>query len=97
MKQAASARSIAGARADNTARRSSLRRQVGDGDVNLADVWANDHEGGAATSRTRAGRGMARAGGTAKRHAGSPAGMLDRPIVRALGVHYDGGVSRYQA
>ena len=40
MKQAASARSIAGARADNTAGRSSIRRQVGDGDVNLADVWS---------------------------------------------------------
>ena len=39
MKQAASARSIAGARADNTAGRSSVRRQGGDGDVNLADVW----------------------------------------------------------
>ena len=39
MKQAASARSIAGARADNTAGRSSIRRQDGDGDVNFADVW----------------------------------------------------------
>ena len=39
MKQAASARSIAGARADNTAGISSIRRQGGDGDVNLADVW----------------------------------------------------------
>ena len=39
MKQAASARSIAGARADHTAGRSSIRRQGGDGDVNLADVW----------------------------------------------------------
>ena len=37
MKQAA--RNIAGARADNTARTSSIRRQGGDGDVNLADVW----------------------------------------------------------
>ena len=37
MKQAA--RNIARARADNTARISSIRRQDGDGDVNLADVW----------------------------------------------------------
>ena len=36
MKQAA--RNIAGARVDNTARISSIRRQGG-GDVNLADVW----------------------------------------------------------
>ena len=39
MKQAASARSIAGASADNTAGRYSIRRQGGDGDVDLADVW----------------------------------------------------------
>ena len=39
MKQTASARSIAGARADSTAGRSSIRRRVADGDVNLADVW----------------------------------------------------------
>ena len=51
MKQAASARNIAGARADNTAGRSSIRRQDADGDVNLADVWPSDHEGGCATSR----------------------------------------------
>ena len=37
MKQAA--RNIAGARVDTTARTSSIRRQGGDGDVNLADVW----------------------------------------------------------
>ena len=37
MKQAA--RNIAGARVDTTARISSIRRQDGDGDVNLADVW----------------------------------------------------------
>ena len=37
MKQAA--RNIAGARVDTTARISSIRRQGGDGDVNLADVW----------------------------------------------------------
>ena len=37
MKQAA--RNIAGVRADNTARISSIRRQGGDGDVNFADVW----------------------------------------------------------
>ena len=36
MKQAV--RSIAGARADNTAGRSSITRRVGDGDVNLADA-----------------------------------------------------------
>ena len=41
----------------------------------------------------------ASAGGTAKGHAGStawtsagsPAGMLDRPVVRVFGVPYDGG------
>ena len=33
------ARNIAGARVDTTARISSIRRQGGDGDVNLADVW----------------------------------------------------------
>ena len=38
MKQTAGARSIAEARADNTAGKSSIRRRVGDGDVNLADV-----------------------------------------------------------
>ena len=97
MKQAASARSIARARADNTARRSSIRRQVGDGDVNLADVWptitrvVRDEQN---PSRKRDGAcGVA----PPRDNAGSPAGMLDRPIVRALGVHYDGGVSRYQA
>ena len=37
MKQ--TARNIAGVRADNTARISSIRRQGGDGDVNPADVW----------------------------------------------------------
>ena len=39
MKQTASARSFVRALADNTAGRSSIRRRVGDGDVNLADVW----------------------------------------------------------
>ena len=39
MKQTVSARSIPGARADNTARRSSIGRRVVDGDVNLDDVW----------------------------------------------------------
>ena len=37
MKQAA--RNIAGARVDTSVRISSIRRQGGDGDVNLADVW----------------------------------------------------------
>ena len=69
MKQAA--RNIAGARVDTTARISSIRRQGGDGDVNLADVWPTITRGGCATSRTRAGRGMARAGGTARERAGS--------------------------
>ena len=56
MRKTASARSIAEARADNTAGRSSIRRRVGDGDVNLADVWPNDHEGGCRTrSRKRVG------------------------------------------
>ena len=67
MEQAA--RNVVGARADNTARTFSIRRQDGDGDVNLADV----HEGGCATSRTRAGISMARAGGTARKRAGSTA------------------------
>ena len=38
-----------------------------------------------------------RAGSTAWTSAGNTAKNLDRPIVRVLGVHYDGGVSRYQA
>ena len=41
------ARNIAGARADITARISSIRRQGGDGDVNLADVWPTITRGGA--------------------------------------------------
>ena len=38
------ARNIAGARVDTTARISSIRRQGGDGDVNLADVGARRAE-----------------------------------------------------
>ena len=81
MKQAA--RNIAGARVDTTARISSIGRQGGDGDVNLADFWPTITRGGCATSRTRAGRGMARAGGTAKRHAGSTAWEHAGGCVRA--------------
>ena len=42
-------------------------------------------------------RASAGAGSTAWTSAGSHVGMLDRLIVRVFGVHYDGGVSRYQA
>ena len=44
MKQAASAKSIAGARADNTAWISSIRRQGGDGDVNRSRGWVRDEQ-----------------------------------------------------
>ena len=67
MKQAA--RNIAGARVDTTARISSIRRQDGDGDVNLADVWP---------TITRVG-----SRGTAKRHAGSTAWKHAGVCVRA--------------
>ena len=71
----------------------------------LADVWPTITRVGA---KPEAGRGLARAGSTARRHAGSTAWWragstrvaklkLDRPIVRVLKVHYDGGVSRYHA
>ena len=39
MSNEAGGRNIAGARVDTTARISCIRRQGGDGDVNLADVW----------------------------------------------------------
>ena len=55
MKQAASARSFAGARADNTAGISSIRRQGGDGDVNLADVWPTIMKAGARRAEPTAG------------------------------------------
>ena len=83
MKQTASARSIAEARADNTAGRSSIRRPVGDGDVNLADVLQTITIVGARRAEPEAGRGLARAGGTAKRHAGSTARKRAGGDVRA--------------
>ena len=64
------ARSIAEARADNTARRSSIGRRVGDGDVNLADLWPTITRVGA---EPEARRGMASAGRTARTRAGSTA------------------------
>ena len=87
MKQAA--RNIAGARVDTTARISSIRRQDGDGDVNLADVWPTITRVGARRAEPEQEEGW--------RVRVAPRGNLDRPIVRVLGVHYDGGVSRYQA
>ena len=87
------AREIAGARVDTTAMESSIRRRGGDGDVNLARRLANDHEGGCATSRTRAGRGLARAGSTARRHAGSTAWKHAEVCVRARA----GGTARERA
>ena len=126
MKQAA--RNIARARVDTTARISSIRRQGGDGDVNLADVWPTITRVGArraepeleegwrvrvapprdtrvplgstqesASERERvAPPGSVRAAPPGRVRV-APRGNLDRPIVRVLGVHYDGGVSRYQA
>ena len=72
----------------------------GDGDVNLADVWPMITKVGA---EPEAGRGwrvrVAPPGGmrVATRRVREAALKLDRPIVRVLGVHDDGGVSRYQA
>ena len=71
MKQTASARTIAEARAGNTARRSSIRHRVGD--VNFDDVWPTITRVGARRAEPEAGKGLARAGGTVKRHAGSTA------------------------
>ena len=121
------ARNIAGARADSAAKISSIRRQGGDGDVNLADVWPTitrvsarrpepELEEGwrvrvapprdtvaplgstqvAASERVRvAPPGSVRAAPPGRvRVAPREPGL---PIVRVLGVHYDGGVSRYQA
>ena len=70
MRKTANARRIAEVRADNTAGRSSIRRRVGDGDVNLADVWPTITRVGA---EPEARRGLARAGSTARKHAGSTA------------------------
>ena len=102
MRKTASARSIAEARADNTAGESSIRRQVGDGDVNRADVWPtitrwvqnpNQEEGWRV--RVALPGGMRVAPPRSVRVA--PPGRvrlaslkLDRPIVRVLEVHYDG-------
>ena len=125
MKQAASARSIAVARADNTAGISLIRRQGGDGDVNLADVWPTITRVGArraepepeecgwhrqdtriaplgstqvaASERVRvAPPGSVRAAPLGRVRV-APQECWNRPIVRVLGVHYDGGVSRNQA
>ena len=110
MKQAA--RNIAGARVDTTARISSIRRQGGDGDVNLADVWPTITRVGARRAEPELEEGwrvrvapprdtrVAPPGGV---RAALPGRMrvaplkLDRPIVRVLPVHSDGGVLRYQA
>ena len=91
------ARNIAGARADSTVGRSSIRRQGGDGDVNLADVWPTITRVGARRAEPEPVEEWRVRACTAWMSAGSPAGMLDRPIVRVLGVHYDGGLSRCQA
>ena len=72
MKQTASARSITGARADNTTGKSSIRRQDGDGDVNLADVWPTITRVGPRRAEPEPEEGW-RAGDTAKTHAGSTA------------------------
>ena len=103
MKQAA--RNIAGARVDTTARISSIRRQGGDGDVNLADVWPTITRVGARRAepeqeeewRVRVAPPRDTRAAPPGRVRVAPRGNLDRPIVRVLGVHYDGGVSRYQA
>ena len=76
---------LAEARADNTAGKSSTRRRVGDGDVNLA----NDHEGGCATSRTRS----RKRDGACGRHAGSTAWKRAGGCVRASA----GGTARERA
>ena len=107
------ARNIAGARVDTTARISSIRRQGGDGDVNLADVWPTITRVGARRAEPELEEGwrvrvappsdmrVAPPGSVRAAPPGrvrvAPRGNLDRPIVRVLGVHYDGGVSRYQA
>ena len=114
---------------NTTARISSIKRQNGDGDVNLADVWPTITRVGArraapeleegwrvrvapprdtrvaplgstqesASERVRvAPPGSVRAAPPGRVRV-APRGNLDRPVVRVLGVHYDGGVSRYQA
>ena len=86
MEQTARARSIAEARADNTAGRSSIRPPVGDGDVNLADDLQTITRVGARRAEPEAGRGLARAGGTDKRHAGSTAWRRAGGSVRASAV-----------
>ena len=60
---------LPGRRADNTARISFIRRQGGDGDVNLADVWPTITRVGARRAEPEPEEGWR--GGTAKRHAGS--------------------------
>ena len=125
MRRTASARSIAEARADNTAGRSSIRRTVGDGTVNLADVWPTITRGVQNPKQEEGWRvqvappGNMRAappGGVRvappERVRVAPPGSVraappgrvrvallkrDRPVVCVLEVHYDGGVSRYQA
>ena len=95
MKQAA--RNIAGARVDTTARISSIRRQGGDGDVNLADVWPTITRVGTRRAEPELEEGWRVRVAPPGSVRAAPRGNLDRPIVRVLGVHYDGGVSRYQA
>ena len=56
--------------------------------MNLADVWPTIMRMG--PEPEVAGEGVARAGCTARPE-------LDRPIVRVIGLHNDGGVLRYQA
>ena len=75
MKQTAGARSIAEARADNTAGKSSIRRRVGDGDVNLADVEPTIRRVGARRAEPEQDEGwrVARAGSTAWTSADSAA------------------------
>ena len=95
MKQAA--RNIAGARVDTSARISSIRRQGGDGDVKLADVWPTITRVGARRAEPELKDGWRVRVAPPGRVRVAPRRNLDRPIVRVLGVHYDGGGSRYQA
>ena len=107
MKQAASARSIARARADNTAGRSSISRQGGDGDVipEPEEGWRvrvappRDTRVAPLGSTQVAASERVRVAPPGSVRAAPPGrvrvGMLDRPIVRVFGVHYDGEVSRY--
>ena len=83
MRTTASARSIAEARADKTAGRSSIRRRVGDGDVNLADVWPTITGWVQNTKQEEGWRVRVAPPGNMRV---APL-KLDRPIVRVLEVH----------